>query len=253
MASNNLIEGIDSYHIDDEKRDAGTIAVAQTGKQQRLDGNNEGQHVWLKFIIFDIIYIDGPDAKHLMRNALTPFYRDASSHELEQIIHTGGSILDIDLHQRKQLLYTLITPQINEVELADALVIRPDGTSIKANDYFCKCDDDGRQFAVVDSINCALDKVIADISEIDTLRRRNRKDSEIEQCRAVALDKYYTEIAENQNQEGLVMKDLASPYVLGNVGRSYGYWRKFEADYEQVGNAADIDVAIIGGFYASGT
>lgn len=47
--------------------------------------------------------------------------------------------------------------------------------------------------------------------------------------------------------EGIVLKDLASPYECGDKS---GAWLKVKPDY--VNGAVDLDVLIIGGFYGQG-
>ena len=52
--------------------------------------------------------------------------------------------------------------------------------------------------------------------------------------------------------QGLLFKDLASPYYLGKTSRGKGYWWKLKPDYDQSGSASDIDLLILGGRYADG-
>ena len=51
--------------------------------------------------------------------------------------------------------------------------------------------------------------------------------------------------------KGIVVKDLSSPYYLGQKSRN-GFWRKLKVDYEATGQASDIDVVVLGGYYGTG-
>ena len=62
----------------------------------------------------------------------------------------------------------------------------------------------------------------------------------------------YREIVEAAGSEGLVLKDLSSPYYLGAASRSLRYWYKLKPDYDASGQASDIDVLVLGGKYADG-
>ena len=52
--------------------------------------------------------------------------------------------------------------------------------------------------------------------------------------------------------QGLIFKDLATPYYLGEASRSRGYWWKLKPDYDESGSASDIDLLVLGGRFASG-
>lgn len=210
-------------------------------------GNDEldGRDCWLKYIIFDILYVAGPDFEKVMK-CLQPFYSGSYYPDVK------GSIIDLDLYQRRTILHKIIAPQTNQVEIVDSLVIRPDGTSMSADEYFGdNFIDDAYKPAMIDSIGCALDEIASDASERDKRRRNDRTDQSIEQSRAFAVDRFYTDIVEQKGREGLIFKDLSAPYILGSRGRSVAYWTKLKPDYEHMG-AADLDLLVIGGFFATG-
>eukprot|EP00804_Cyclotella_cryptica_P017290 CCRYP_019569-RA/>CCRYP_019569-RA protein AED:0.15 eAED:0.15 QI:2748/0.77/0.7/1/0.66/0.7/10/0/599 len=66
------------------------------------------------------------------------------------------------------------------------------------------------------------------------------------------MEQCYRQIVENSGQEGLLLKDLSSPYYLGAASRSLRYWFKLKPDYDASGQASDVDVLVLGGKYASG-
>ena len=68
-----------------------------------------------------------------------------------------------------------------------------------------------------------------------------------------ALDSCYDRIVTTKQLEGLIFKDLCTPYGLGSRFRSKGYWFKLKDDYNKGGHAKDIDLVVLGGQYATGT
>ena len=61
-----------------------------------------------------------------------------------------------------------------------------------------------------------------------------------------ALDKIILE-----DEEGLVVKSLSSPYMLGESGRQKGYWVKVKPDYVN-GLQNQMDCIILGGYLPEG-
>ena len=163
-----------------------------------------------------------------------------------------GSIINLDLIRRKSILYNLIEPQQHEVELIPSIIVRSDGTSMKADDYFSN---DKLEYGLSP---CAIDSILlamcdgSNTAKFDLQRLSGRSHEDIEVQRAIALEQCYREIVENAGSEGLVLKDLSSPYYLGAASRSLRYWFKLKPDYDASGNASDIDVLVLGGYYASG-
>ena len=222
------INDLDSnlHGSDDEKViSTGTYDTFESGA---FDVEVIGSKYGLKYIVFDILFIGGPGAMKVIE-CLSKF-----THHGYQTNKTG-SIIDLDLFQRRKILHNIIEEQPNEVEIVESFVIRSDGTSLSAEKYFKQYD------AIIDSANCALDEVISDLNEIDKKRRGNRTDNEIEIARALEVEKIYSQIVEGNNEEGLLFKDLNSPYVLGSRSRSTGYWKKLKPDYEHNAEASDLD------------
>jgi hypothetical protein len=163
-----------------------------------------------------------------------------------------GSIINYDLIRRKSILYNLINPQQHEVELISSIVIRSDGTSMNADDYFSE---GSLEFG---KTPCAMDSILLAMCEeskttmFDLQRLSGRTHEDIEVQRSFALEQCYREIVESAGSEGLVLKDLSSPYYLGAASRSLRYWFKLKPDYDRSGQASDIDVLVLGGKYADG-
>lgn len=168
---------------------------------------------------------------------------------------TTGSILQLDLMKRKRILFTLLKMQKNRLEHVETIVIRPDGKSIDGHTYFTSPEtlEYGYSPLILDSINATLDGFVSNLTDIDLKRRNMRTDEDIDKDRAQALDKFYADVVTTRNLEGLIFKDLSSPYCFGAKNRRLGYWYKLKDDYSQSGHATDIDVVVVGASFASGT
>ena len=165
--------------------------------------------------------MDGPGAKDLLSKSSHLFGKDDS-------IQTG-SIINMDLMQRKSILYNLVQPQKNEVEINRSIIIRSDGTTMDAFDYFLgrKGLEYGRTPCELDSIYLALcDK--SGTTKYDSQRMAGKTHEDIEICRSMALQHVYDDVVTTSGQEGLIFKDLASPYYLGADSRKKGYWWKLK-------------------------
>jgi hypothetical protein len=166
-----------------------------------------------------------------------------------------GSILYFDLMKRRRILHTLIHTQENAIEPVQTVVVRSDGKIVDGLTYFSspEATEHGHSPLILDSINFTLDKVIPNIADVDLARREGKTDKMIDQQRARALDKFYSEIVTKRQLEGLIFKDLSSPYCFGSKYRRLGYWYKLKDDYSKRGHAADIDVVLVGAQFASGS
>lgn len=159
---------------------------------------------------------DGPGAKGLLSKSSELFPRS------EPI--NPGSIVNYDLIRRKSILYNLIETQQHEVELIPSIVVRSDGTSMNTDDYFSS------GTLEYGKLPCAMDSILLAMCEeskttdFDLQRLAGRSHEDIEVQRAVALEQCYREIVEAAGSEGLVLKDLSSPYYLGAASRSLRYW-----------------------------
>ena len=227
-----------------EERDVNVMTMTMKNALDAKYGNANGgldakycsnDQYWLKYVIFDILYVDGPDAVDLISKSRHLYPRNESIRV--------GSLLSIDLMRRKSILYNLVQPQKNTVELIQSVVVRSDGTTMDANDYFlkeCKLEY-GKTPCELDSIHLALCDVSM-TTMLDAQRLRGKKHEDIEIQRSLALELCYSQIVESNGHEGLVFKDLASPYYLGVKSRSLGYWWKLKADYDAAGQVSDVDV-----------
>lgn len=237
-----------------EKRDANlhagvddvNVMQVRAEKTNRMpaDEPEAGADCWLKFVVFDILYVGGPDATKLISEATV----------LDGDVKTG-SILNLDGFERKKILYRLIDQQANEVEFVPSLVIRSNGRSENAATYFSPSKppmEAGYPYFMIDSIECALRGDIPNQEEVDAHSRESKSDTEIKNRRVAAMNQFYVDIVENQALEGLVFKDLAAPYFLGPESRGLRYWNKLKPDYNSGGDASDIDAVVIGAFYGTG-
>lgn len=204
-----------------------------------------GKECWLQFIAFDVIYIDGPNVIQFLKETLSSYVP----------ISSGGSIIGLDGFERKKVLHKLISIQKDEVEVVKTWVIRPNGRISPGESYFnpyepaTEC---GYPEYTLDSLNCILSGSVPNLKEIDMDRRKGLSDEQISQARAYALQKIYDIIVENQRMEGLVFKDLSAPYYLGEESKATRYWHKFKPDYFNGSVASDIDVIVIGAYFATG-
>lgn len=231
-------------NLHEGEEDVNVMRASADKPTKPTDEPEAGADCWLKFVVFDILYVGGPDAARLISEATA----------LDGDIPTG-SILNLDGFERKKILYRLIEQQANEVEIVPSLVIRSNGRSEKAATYFSPSNppmEAGYPYSMIDSIECALRGDIPNQDEIDAKSRGSKSDLEISNRRVAAMNQFYVDIVENQALEGLVFKDLAAPYILGPESRSLRYWNKLKPDYNSSGEASDIDVVVLGAYYGTG-
>ncbi len=239
----------DDVHNKNEGLNAMTESIL-AGFDKQIDFEDSvipGKDVWLKYIVFDILYIGGPDAQKVIDDAFDPFQLDIIKPK------ERGSILNLDLWKRRRILHTLITPQENMVEIVETTIIRPDGQCINGHDYYSSTDQNEHGYSpmILDSINCNMDGIV-NFQNADTFRIQQKSIKEMDKLRMRALDRCYADIVKTRQLEGLVFKDLCTPYGLGTRFRSKGYWFKLKDDYNQGGHAADIDLVVLGGQFATG-
>ena len=234
--------------VHDGDPDAKSMSVADTwnNKNKRSDDESEqaGAECWLQFVAFDVIYVDGEGAKDFLLKAV-------SSH----VNVLPGPLVDLDCFERKKILYRLLTPQEKTVEIVSTTIIRPNGHQISGDNYFSPLDplmECGYPAYVLDSLSCTLSGTIANQAEIDTKCRNNLLDEQVSQARAHAIQSIYNRVVEQQRQEGLIFKDLNAPYCLGEKSKTMRYAWKFKPDFFNGSSASDLDVIIIGAYYATG-
>lgn len=205
-----------------------------------------GQECWLQFVAFDILYLDGPDAASFLEETVSPHVKDRPR---------PGSIAHLELMERKRLLYRLIEEQENEVVIVATWVIRPNGDTVVGKDYFAsdslikQC---GHPFHHLDSLYWTIQQDPRVVKEIDLDRRRYKSNEQISESRAWSVNKLYSSMVEDRRMEGLLFKDLSTPYYLGDESKSLAYWHKFKPDYYNGAVASDLDLVIIGAYFCSG-
>jgi len=211
------------------------------------EGVVPGKDIWLKYVVFDILYLGGPDASKVMKESFD-FLKD----EFQPSV--TGSLLNLDLWKRRRILQKLLTPQDNVVELVETTIIRSDGQSVDGATYFNSTNstDHGYSPMALDSINLILDGGIPNFQEIDKSRLQRKPAKDLDSSRSRSLNSFYSDIVEDRQQEGLIFKDLSTPYGLGTRFRNMRYWFKLKDDYNKSGQVNDLDFIVIGGRFATG-
>ena len=199
-----------------------------------------GKNMWLTYVIFDILYLAGPGTMAFLEeigsSAIFEGLRSKAADDRRSDVPVGGSIMHVDLCTRKKILYNLIEEQKNELELCLGQVITSDGRRVEAREYF----KNGGPESDVEIHKC--------------MRKTDEdEDEEIEKKRSKAIDSFFNEVVEKAGEEGLVFKELSSPYLFGTGRtRSKGYWRKLKKDYAGENAANDLDVIVLGAYFADG-
>jgi hypothetical protein len=210
------------------------------------DSDLAGEECWLQYCAFDVLYIGGPDAARLLLDTVSPHIQPCPE---------PGPIIDLDGLERKKLLYKLINTQEREVEVVATWVVRPTGQTVVGSEYFSpelptmEC---GYRASDLDSLSWTLKQTSSAIQELDSERRQGLSDDQISLYRAMAADRLYGIMVDDQRMEGLLFKDLCAPYYLGADSKTLAYWLKFKPDYYNGSVASDLDVVIIGAYFASG-
>ena len=204
-----------------------------------------GSYMWLTYVIFDIVYLGGPGAKAFLDSiGCGDIFdipgRDRGSSQGPPDVgigdFVGGSLTHVDLNRRKRILYMLLEQQRKKVEICHGEVITPNGRRVGAETYF---KDGGME----------EDRNRNDLGRTST----EAEDEAFEKKRGKAIDGFFTDTVEKNGEEGLVIKELNSPYLLGTSrSRTKAFWRKLKKDYEGENVASDIDVLVLGAYFADG-
>ena len=246
MARNGMLDARDKgMHNDDNNNRSMNMSNSFIDKSTSVDVD-AGDECWLQYVIFDLIYLDGPEANALLSQTV-------SEHILPR--PSAGSIIHLEATERKALLYRIIEPQPGEVEIVTTWIIRPNGRTDAGEKYFNSLDpymENGHVARRLDSLSYTLFGKIDDVSLVDALRRDERSDEQISVARALAIQKIYDVTVEEQRLEGLLFKDLSTPYYLGEESKTTRYWHKFKPDYFNGSAASDLDLIVIGAYYATG-
>lgn len=228
----------------DNDNSAKSMNAANSWTTEKVDTTSKevGAECWLQLVVFDILYVDGPKANE--------FLSEAVSRSL-----LSGSLIHLETMERRKILYKMIEPQPTEVEIVQSWIVRPNGSTELGENYFhpqSPIKDGCHEANKLDSLYSTLNKSILGLSEIDQERRHGRSDEQISEARAQAVQSLYDIMVDEQRLEGLIFKDLSAPYYLGEESKSMRYWHKFKPDYFNGSMASDLDVVVIGGYYATG-
>ena len=85
-------------------------------------------------------------------------------------------------------------------------------------------------------------------NRLEVVRHRVVRDHSKDK-RAMQIQSFFQE-AVDQGEEGLVVKDLESKYIIGEKSRSDGHWIKMKPEYSD--QTSHIDCLIIGAYYGDG-
>ena len=234
MNHHGMIDPMDTEKLHDEN-DTTVMRTATDFYRDRSLSDKEmikrGGNFWLKFRAFDILYVDGPDKDRLFKDC------GIDINETDE----SGSIINLPLLKRKQILYQILIEQEHEIEICPTVVIRCNGDVVPGKEYFSTATvltEFGYPASFLDSTQAILQQKIKGIEDLDSKRRLGRSNSQINKLRSEAMEEFYTKVVEEYKFEGLVVKDLASPYLFG----ARKFWWKFKPDYE-TDEAVDIDVS----------
>lgn len=244
----NVLSQSQAFFVQDYSQSQAFPARSYQQQQSQKEDAQPGEHCWLQYVLFDILYIGGKDASKVLEKATRFLPQEARPTSL-------GSILNLDISIRRLILHTLVTPQPDMVDFVQTAVIRPDGSQMDGLEYFnpsVNTFEFGYPPVVLDSVNMTLDGYIP-FTDLDKSRRRGMSDNEIEQKRAKTLQSFFNDIVLRQCLEGLVFKDLCSPYGMGSKFRRNGYWLKYKTDYDgRESGEGDIDALVLGASFATG-
>ena len=201
-----------------------------------------GKECWLQYLAFDILYVDGPDAKKLFAHCGLDTTK-------------AGSIINLSGLHRKQILHRLLEKQPHQVEICKSVVIRSTGECVPGEKYFSTTNplmECGYPKTLLDSTQAVIKDGVPDMEQLDRVRR-SKSNVEISRQRAQEIEAFYKKVVETDRSEGIVLKDLAAPYILGTASRNRKYWHKFKPDYMKTeGDVVDMDVVILGAYFATG-
>jgi DNA ligase N terminus/ATP dependent DNA ligase domain len=245
MGRNGLLDHRDrNLHKDEQDSTVYNALTSWDGKSSSDESADlTGRECWLQYIVFDVVYVGGPGAADFLSKTVSSYLTDLKP----------GCIMGLDAFERKKIVYRLCRTQVNEVEIVPTIVVRPNGGVALGSEYFSDTSpiqEYGHPAHKIDSVASVLVGHVPNIVFIDEKHRERLSDEETSQARANAIDRHYKEIVELRRLEGLVFKDLNTPYVLDLESRALRYWFKFKPDYFCGSIASDIDVVVVGAYFA---
>jgi hypothetical protein len=222
MDRNGLLDYRDrDLHKDEKESKVFNMSTSWGGQEDSSEtADLTGKECWLQYIVFDVVYVGGPGAADFLSKTVSSYLKPEP-----------GCIMGLDAFERKKILYRLCRAQADEVEIVPTLIVRPNGGIALGSDYFSDSkptEEHGHPAHKIDSIASLLLGYVPNIERIDEKQRERLSDEEISQARANAIDRHYKDIVELRRLEGLVFKDLNTPYVLDLDSRGLRYWHKFK-------------------------
>jgi hypothetical protein len=117
--------------------------------------------------------------------------------------------MHLPLWLRKKIMYNLITVVPEKITFVKTSVIASRGEIVdSAEAWLCSCTEDSTGYPLPGTAFSTKDV------------------REAEDRMARSLDYIYTKNCDHDGEEGLVFKDVNSPYAIGHENRSKGYWYK---------------------------
>lgn len=175
--------------------------------------------MWLKFIAYDVVYVSGPDSARIINSAITEYNQ---AEEQERRMYTdsgdnGSKHVPTDKEEGKRSSSTSCVQEGGSIIHLPLSVRRRVLSKVLEVRY-------GR-------VEIIQHKEV--ISQSSHIRRE-------------ALEAYFDH-AMLEGQEGLVIKQLTSPYVIGPSSRATNHWMKMKPDYANL--TSDMDMLILGASY----
>jgi DNA ligase-4 len=172
---------------------------------------------WLKFTVFDIVYINGPQSSDIISRNIS--CRNKFIISDSSFTPTPGDITNLPLIIRQAILEEIIEPVKDRYLFIYTL-----------------------NFKI---FNLKLNILITRV-EIINKKIVTSSDSGFRQ---IEIENFFTELID-KGEEGIVIKNLKSTYSLGTRSRELQNWVKLKPDY---GNLTDdLDLIILGSYLGSG-
>ncbi|GKY98953.1 hypothetical protein MPSEU_000851100 [Mayamaea pseudoterrestris] len=222
--------------------------ISPTFNATELDDSVSGENVWLTYVIFDVLYLEGPCAAEFLDETVSKCVSPRP---------VPGSIIDLSAMERKKILYRLVEIQDNMVEIVDTQVVRPNGELASGRDYFCfdnpMFDSDScLPSTTLDALDCLFEGADDILQAVVAKRDEHADDELLSLKRAQQCDHIYRQTVDELCLEGIMFKNLSAAYILGEQGRALRYWLKMKPDYSEGSLVSDLDLVIVGGYFASG-
>jgi len=169
----------------------------------------------LVYIVFDVVYLDdGPNNTKALLDECVGATTDVSATE-----RRPGSITHLPLRARRALLERIVRPEHRKLEIVRQQRIEDASTETR-----------------LERLMAAFDEAL----QVGWWVLRVGK----------SIIRSHRHHHQQNIEEGLLVKDLESPYVLGERGRGLQYWMKMKAEYSDL--TTNLDVIVLGAYYSEG-